>query len=218
MMGRLNNIQWIKILITVWYLVGVAGFTIEPLRTLFQFLTPFGMLAATILLLAFHEPRNFKSGLIFATIAISGFVVELIGVNTGILFGTYEYGPTLGLKIWNTPLTIGLNWLVLVYCVASLLRPIRDNWYFPVAGAMAMVAFDWIMEPVAVATEMWSWSGAQIPLKNYLDWFLVSGALFLIIRIFKVELNNRLAGWLLLMQAVFFLLLNLLTRTPLWVS
>lgn len=217
MMRRLNNIQWIKILITVWYLVGVTGFLIEPLRPLFQFLTPFGMLAATILLHAFHEPRNLKSGLIFATIAISGFVVELIGVNTGILFGTYEYGPTLGLKIWNTPLTIGLNWLVLVYCVASLLRPIRDNWYFPVAGALAMVAFDWIMEPVAVATQMWSWMDDLIPMKNYLDWFLVSGMLFLIIRIFKVELNNRLAGWLLLMQAVFFLLLNLLTRTPLWV-
>lgn len=218
MMRRLNNIQWIKILITVWYLVGVTGFAIEPLRPLFQFLTPFGMLAATVLLLFFHEPRSLKSTFIFIAIAISGFVVELIGVNTGILFGSYEYGPTLGLKIWNTPLTIGLNWLVLVYCVASLLRPICDNWYFPVAGAMAMVAFDWIMEPVAVATQMWSWSGAQIPLKNYLDWFLVSGALFLIIRIFKVELNNRLAGWLLLMQAVFFLLLNLLTRTPLWVS
>jgi putative membrane protein len=218
MMRRLNNIQWIKILITVWYLVGVTGFAIEPLRPLFQFLTPFGMLAATILLLAFHEPRSLKSWLIFAAIALSGFIVELIGVNTGILFGTYEYGPTLGLKIWNTPLTIGLNWLVLVYCVASLLRPIRDNWYFPVAGALAMVAFDWIMEPVAVATEMWSWSGAQIPVKNYIDWFLVSAVLFLSIRIFKVELNNRLAGWLLLMQAVFFLLLNLLTRTPLWVS
>ena len=218
MMRRLNNIQWIKILITVWYLVGVAGFANEPLRPLFQFLTPFGMLAATILLLAFHEPRNLKNWLVFSVIALSGFVVELIGVNTGILFGTYEYGPTLGLKIWNTPLTIGLNWLVLVYCVASLLRPIRDNWYFPVAGAMAMVAFDWIMEPVAVATEMWSWMDDLIPMKNYLDWFLVSGMLFLIIRIFKVELNNRLAGWLLLMQAVFFLLLNLLTRTPLWVS
>lgn len=218
MMRRLNNIQGIKILITVWYLVGVAGFKIEPLRPLFQFLTPFGMLAATVLLLVFHEPRNLKSALVFAAVAIFGFVVELIGVNTGILFGSYEYGPTLGLKIWNTPLTIGLNWLVLVYCVASLLRPIRDNWYFPLAGALAMVAFDWIMEPVAVATDMWSWQGGQIPMKNYLDWFLVSGVLFLAIRIFKVELNNRLAGWLLLMQAVFFLLLNLLTRTPLWVS
>jgi putative membrane protein len=217
MIRKLTNIQWIKILITVWYLVGVTGFLIEPLRPLFQFLTPFGMLAATILLLAFHEPRNLKSWLVFAAIAISGFAVELVGVNTGILFGTYEYGPTLGLKIWNTPLTIGLNWLVLVYCVASLLRPIRDNWYFPVAGALAMVAFDWIMEPVAVATQMWSWMDDLIPMKNYLDWFLVSGMLFLIIRIFKVELNNRLAGWLLLMQAVFFLLLNLLTRTPLWV-
>ena len=218
MMGRLNNIQWIKTLITVWYLVGVAGFTIEPLRPLFGFLTPFGMLAATLLLLAFHEPRNLKSAIAFAAIALAGFIAELVGVNTGILFGSYEYGPTLGLKIWNTPLTIGLNWLVLIYCVASVLRRIRDNWYFPLAGGLLMVLFDWIMEPVAVATQMWSWEGGQIPTKNYIDWFLVSAILFLLIRIFRVELNNRLAAWLLLMQAVFFLLLNLLTRTPLWVS
>lgn len=216
-MRRLYNIQWIRIVIAVWYLVGVTGFAIEPLRPLFQFLTPFGMLAASALLLIFHETRNLKSALVFAAVAIFGFVVEVIGVNTGMLFGSYEYGPTLGLKIWNAPLTIGLNWLVLVYCVASLLRPIRDNWYFPLAGALAMVAFDWIMEPVAVATQMWSWMDDQIPMKNYLDWFLVSGVLFLVIRIFKVELNNRLAGWLLLMQVIFFLLLNLLIRTPLWV-
>ena len=218
MMKKQTNIQLLRILITVWYLVGVAGFTIEPLRPLFQFLTPFGMLAATMLLLIFHEPRSLKSALVFAAVAIFGFFVELIGVNTGILFGSYEYGPTLGLKIWNTPLTIGLNWLVLIYCVASLLFPIRDNWYFPLVGAFLMVVFDWIMEPVAVATRMWNWNSGEIPLKNYLDWFLVSGVLFLAIRIFKVEMNNRLAVWLLLMQAIFFLLLNLVIRTPLWVS
>ena len=218
MMKKQTNIQLLRILITVWYLVGVAGFTIEPLRPLFQFLTPFGMLAATMLLLIFHEPRSLKSALVFAAVAIFGFFVELIGVNTGILFGSYEYGPTLGLKIWNTPLTIGLNWLVLIYCVASLLLPIRDNWYFPLVGAFLMVVFDWIMEPVAVATRMWNWNSGEIPLKNYLDWFLVSGVLFLAIRIFKVEMNNRLAVWLLLMQAIFFLLLNLVIRTPLWVS
>lgn len=218
MMRRPNNIQLIQILVSVWYLVGIAGFTIQPLRPLFQFLTPFGMLAAAVLLLAFHEPQNLKSGVAFAAVALAGFMVEVTGVNTGILFGSYEYGPTLGPKIWNTPLTIGLNWLVLVYCVASVLRPVRHKWYFAPVGGLAMVAFDWIMEPVAIATRMWSWQGGQIPSKNFLDWFLVSAALFLLIRIFNVEMNNRLAAWLLLMQTAFFLLLNLLTRTPVWVS
>jgi putative membrane protein len=75
-----------------------------------------------------------------------------------------------------------------------------------------MVAFDFLMEPVATTTGMWSWEGGHIPLKNYLDWFLISALLFLMIRILKVEFNNRLAGLLFIMQGVFFLALNILSR------
>ena len=75
-----------------------------------------------------------------------------------------------------------------------------------------MVVFDWLMEPVASATDMWYWAFGTIPAKNYIDWFLVSGFLFLMIRVLKVEINNRIAGVLFLMQVVFFLVLNLLFR------
>lgn len=210
------SIHIAKILVVLWYLVGISGFMIQPLRPLFQILTPWGMVVAAFLLMYFHEPKNTRSWLSFAGIALVGFFSELIGVNTQLLFGNYTYGDVLGFKLWNTPLTIGLNWLVLIYCISSLLKPIRDRWYFPLVGATAMVAFDWMMEPVAIATGMWSWPDGSIPLKNYIDWFLISGFLFLMIRILKIETNNRIAGILLLMQVVFFLALNILIRTPLW--
>lgn len=215
-MKRLLTVKVARIIIVLWYLVGIAGFAIHPLRPLFQLLTPFGMFAAAALLVYFHEPRNLKSWIIFSGIVLAGFVVELIGVNTHRLFGNYEYGTALGFKLWNTPPIIGFNWLVLIYCIASLSRNIRDNWYFPVIGATAMLVFDWIMEPVATATGMWIWADGTIPFKNYTDWFLISGFLFLIIRILKLELNNRIAAILLGMQVVFFLVLNLLIHTPLW--
>ena len=215
-MTGLQKEKVVKILVIVWYLVGVAGFVIQPLRPLFQGLTPFGMVMAAALLLYFHEPKNLKSWIVFSGIAIIGFSAELIGVNTHRLFGTYTYGSALGFKIWNTPLTIGLNWLVLIYCMAALTGKIRNNWYFPLIGATAMVAFDWLMEPVAIATGMWNWNGQDIPLKNYTDWFLISGFLFLMIRILKIEINNRIAGVLLTGQFIFFLALNLLIGTPLW--
>ena len=210
------NVRVVKIVIVVWYLVGIVGFLIHPLRPLFQQLTPFGMVMASVLLLYFQEPENLKNWIVFACIALAGFVAELIGVNTHGLFGVYIYGDTLGIKLWNTPLIIGLNWLVLVYCIAALSKKIRDNWYFPVIGAATMVAFDWIMEPVAIATGMWNWGGQGIPLNNYTDWFLISGLLFLMIRILKIEINNRIAGILITMQLVFFLSLNLLIRSTLW--
>ncbi|HAH25177.1 MAG TPA: carotenoid biosynthesis protein, partial [Prolixibacteraceae bacterium] len=173
----------LTILMVLWYLGGIVGFLIPATKPLFQLLTPVGMVLATALLLFYHEPKNLKSGLFFAGVIVACFVVELIGVNTQLLFGNYQYGLALGFKLWNTPLVIGLNWLILIYCIALFTKTIRDRWYFPLVGASAMVAFDWVMEPVANATGMWNWEGGTIPLKNYMDWFLVSGFLFLMIRI-----------------------------------
>ncbi len=212
-MKRLTKVQTAKIAIVLWYLVGIAGFMIRPLQPLFQKLTPFGMVMAATLLMFFHETKDRKSALIFSGIILFGFVIELIGVNTQAIFGFYMYGDSLGPKLWNTPIVIGLNWLVLIYCISSLAKPIRNTWYFPLIGAATMVAFDWLMEPVAIATNMWYWASGLIPDKNYIDWFLVSGVLFLMIRILKVEINNRIAGILFAMQVVFFLALNILIHT-----
>jgi uncharacterized membrane protein len=206
----------IKGVLVIWYLVGIAGFLIVPIRPLFQKLTPLGMLMAAIILMVYHEPVNIKSYLIFSGIAVLGFLAELTGVNTRLLFGSYEYGIVLGTKLFNTPLIIGLNWLVLVYCITVLYERIRNRWFFPFIGAATMVIFDFFMEPVAVATGMWSWEGQEIPLKNYIDWFLVSGLMFLIIKIFSIEIKNPLAKVLLVMQFMFFLVLNVLIRTSLW--
>lgn len=207
-----KNIQIAQTAIVLWYLVGIAGFMIRPLQPYFQTLTPWGMVAASVLLVLFHEPKNLKSTLIILGIALFGFVVEVIGVNTQAIFGYYIYGKTLGLKFMNTPLVIGLNWLILIYGITVIAKPIRNTWYFPLVGATAMVIFDWLMEPVAIATDMWYWAFNFIPLKNYIDWFLVSGFLFLMIRILKAEFNNRIAGLLVIMQVLFFLALNILSQ------
>ena len=204
------NAKAAKIIIVLWYLVGIVGFMIRSLQPFFQKLTPFGIVMAAVLLMYFHQPRNAKSWLIFSGIALIGFVVELIGVNTQAIFGFYRYGNSLGPKLWDTPFTIGINWLILVYCISALAKPIRNTWYFPILGATAMVVFDWLMEPVAIATDMWYWSFGTIPHKNYIDWFLISGFIFLMIRIMKVEMNNRVSGTIFLMQLVFFLALNIL--------
>jgi putative membrane protein len=206
------SVKVAKIVIVLWYLVGIAGFMVRPLEPVFQKLTPLGIVIAVVLLMYFHEPKNLRNWLIFSGIALSGFVVEIIGVKTQALFGFYKYGNSLGFKILETPVAIGANWLILVYCISVWANPIRDTWYFPLVGATIMVTFDWLMEPVAVATDMWGWAFNSIPLKNYIDWFLISGVLFLIVRILKVETRNPVASLLFLMQLIFFLSLNLLFR------
>nr|MBD3621967.1 carotenoid biosynthesis protein [Sunxiuqinia sp.] len=118
----------------------------------------------------------------------------------------------LGVQLLNTPLLIGINWLILAYGVFVLFRKINLRWYFPLVGALLMVAFDFVMEPVATALNMWSWETEQIPLKNYVDWYLVSVLIFALMRATRLQLNNRLAVWILLVQFVFFLGLNIILK------
>jgi len=204
------RIRLAKILIAILYVVGVLGFSVEATYSLFVFLTPVNLLLTTILLLVFQQAWSVKTAVVLAVVAVIGFTTELIGVNTGLLFGEYEYGPALGFQLMNTPLLIGVNWLILAYGVFVLFSKINHSWYFPLVGALLMVLFDFVMEPVATALEMWSWKTEQIPLKNYVDWYLVSVLIFALMRAARLQLNNRLAVFILGVQFCFFLGLNII--------
>ena len=43
-----------------------------------------------------------------------GFGVEVIGVETGLLFGDYEYGSGLGPKVLKVPMLMGVLWWILL--------------------------------------------------------------------------------------------------------
>lgn len=204
------DIRIVKTAIALWYLIGIAGFMIPRTRQIFEQLTPVGMLMATAVLWCFHEPKNRKNIFIFSGIVLFGFAVELVGVNTGTIFGHYAYGKTLGPKLFSTPLVIGFNWFSLIYCISALASPLRKTFYFPVLGATVMVIFDWLMEPVAIALNMWHWALDIIPYKNYIAWFMISAFIFQMIKSLNVEIKNQVAGFLLAMQFVFFLVLNIL--------
>ena len=67
-----------------------------------------------------------SSSLSFISIAfLWGLLAEIIGVQTGILFGSYAYGETLGLKIFGAPLVIGLNWVTTVIICASIVHKLK---------------------------------------------------------------------------------------------
>lgn len=208
----------LKLVLVILYLVGIAGFSMEWSYNLFVWLTPFNLLLTLAMLLWAHEGWDTKMTLILTSIALIGFVAELIGVHTQWLFGHYWYGPVLGPKLLQTPLLIGINWLVLAYGVYVLLSPLNLGRLMPFAGALLMVAFDYVMEPVAVSLNMWQWAGDLIPLKNYLDWYLVSCLIFAMMYFLKVKLRNKLAVWILLIQFLFFLVLNFILKPTAWES
>jgi len=199
-----------KIIVVVFHLVGLIGMTVPALKPLFQLLTPFHLLICTFILLSFHRDWG-KAFQIFVVIAFTvGFSSEVLGVKTGFPFGDYAYSEVLGFQLFEVPLLIGVNWFLLVYLTGALLQG-RVSWYLAaVFGAIMMVGLDILIEPVAVKLNFWQWEGAEIPLSNYVAWFVVA----LIIQIFyhrqKFQKENPLAGVLLMSLVVFFLALNLL--------
>lgn len=87
----------------------------------------------------------------FAIIAASGYLIELIGIITGLIFGEYAYGSGLGLKLFDVPLIIGLNWAILVFATAALTQQfLWPTWLKATLAATLMVAYDFFLEPVAI--------------------------------------------------------------------
>jgi hypothetical protein len=163
-----------------------------------------------ILLLNFenYSPRLFFFLLLTAVI---GFFIEVIGVKTQMIFGTYHYGEALGTKQWEVPLMIGINWSLLIFSIGSAVEKLNSNiWTRCLLGAILMILIDILIEPVAIKLGYWSWDSNIIPLQNYLAWGTISFALFYLCFHYLKNISNKTGIYIYIVQLVFFSLLNLI--------
>jgi putative membrane protein len=198
-------------IVTVLHIVGIAGMSIPAVRPIFQILTPFNLLLSLGVLMLFHTDWN-KSFLFFMLFAFTiGFGSEVLGVHTGFPFGNYSYGPVLGPKLFEVPLMIGVNWLILVYLSGNLLHErIKNDWLAAIGSACLMVGIDFLIEPVAVALDFWSWESGIIPLSNYFGWFGTAFIIQVIYRKMKFQKANSISLFLLMNIIIFFASLNII--------
>ncbi|MBO3699984.1 carotenoid biosynthesis protein [Roseivirga sp. E12] len=196
-------------LMLAMHTAGVIGLALPETRELFQLLTPFNLLATAAIVLHFEKAKNARYGLFITITFLVGFFVEVLGVSTGMIFGEYNYGGTLGIKFLDVPLAIGLNWVILIYCTGLQSKKLFESLPLRIVmGALMMTILDLLIEPVAISYDFWSWETVSIPLQNYGAWFLISAALHLLFNRLLPDSNNSLAIRLLYIQAGFFLILN----------
>lgn len=194
--------------IVIFYIVGLLGFIIPFTKPLFITITPFALLLNVYLLAIYHEGYSLKQVLAFLFIFLSGFCIEVVGVRTGLIFGSYLYGEALGIKLLETPLLIGVNWLFLTYTAMSIMERLNINkWIALFAAPALMLGYDVIMEQVAPKMDMWSWHNAEVPLQNYLAWFAIAVCFVAILNALKIKTSNPLSGVLFMCQVVFFTVL-----------
>lgn len=195
--------------ILIFYVVGVIGFLLPWTKNLFVTITPLALLLGTYLLAIYHTPYTKNALFSFAFIFLAGFFLEVVGVNTGKIFGSYAYGSGLGFKLWNTPLLIGVNWLFLTYTSISVVTLfLKKEVLIVLSASSLMLVYDLFLEQVAPKMDMWSFKDLNVPLDNYLAWFIFASLFVTLLRVVKVNTKNPVAPILFLVQLVFFIFLS----------
>lgn len=205
----LNNRKAVKAFFIVFYLVGVVGTWWSYTSPLFFNLIPLALLLSFTALLVFHEAKVTRNTIVgFIAIYLLSFFIEVIGVNTGLIFGSYVYGNSLGIKLFGTPLLIGINWLFLVYTASSVLEGFKMPVLAKIGLAAAlMLIYDIVLEQIAPMLDMWHWENGLIPLQNYVAWFVLALLFQSLLKILNVRVQNKFAFFIIICQFLFFLFL-----------
>lgn len=195
-------------ILIVFHLVGIGGILLGDPEEFLK-LTPLNLLLTLLLVLFNH--LDWKKAWIFIVTYVVGFFIEVVGVNTGFPFGIYAYGSVLGPKWLDTPWLIGVNWLILLYGSNAIAKRIAMTaWARALIAAGLMVLLDYLIEPVAIQYDFWTWKGGSPPFVNYVGWFATAAGLSVLWQYADIRLNTRMAYAVYAVELAFFGIVNLI--------
>jgi putative membrane protein len=185
------------------YVSGSIGFVVNP--PFFSPFTPYTLLLTCFVFLI-HSPLADKKFVIaFFSIAFLGFIIEVIGVKTGLIFGKYSYGNGLGIKLLDVPLIISINWAMLICAGIRIVSSIFANKIkVLVVAALLVTGIDLLIEQVAPKLNFWQFEGGLPGIHNYLGWI---GVAFFISYFFYptiIKGNRTVSLLILILQIIFF--------------
>ena len=170
-----NELRYFSIFI-VW-LVNISGFfgILSDEKDFFLSSSPY-VLTMTLFLLLVNNTIDKKFLLRLFFIFLLGLSVEIIGVNFSFFFGEYKYGENLGVKIFDVPIVIGFNWVLLIILTGNF-----ANRIFPKSiigkvlfGSTMMILLDLLIEISAPKLDYWEFTINPVPFSNYFWWFVFS--------------------------------------------
>ena len=161
-------------IIWLFHLSGLVGLLYID-KNLFASLTPLNLFISSTLLFVNQKSLKKKEVIIIFLIFSIGMIAEILGVNYGLIFGKYDYGDNLGLKLLGVPLLIGLNWVILTFICGSISNHFIKNKYLSiVVGIVLMLIIDITLEPIAPILDYWEFSESIAPIQNYIGWAFTS--------------------------------------------
>ncbi len=195
----------------VFHTIGIIGIAVPGLRDDFLVLTPLNLLLTAVLLTWGLGDFNVKLLLAICSASVMGYLIEVAGVGTGILFGEYQYGKHLGWKLFDVPVIIGLNWFILSFSSLGLVgRFISNSLIKNIFASLLMVMLDILIEPVAIQLDFWNWRDIDVPIQNYIMWFLAAFMINGVVSIILKEIDFKTSVFVFGVQAYFFTILNII--------
>lgn len=197
-------------LVWLFHVSAVAGIIITGETTWFIPKTPLNLFACFLLLVWVYPISRPKEILTFLSFFLAGMTAEIIGVQTGILFGDYSYGDNLGWKILGVPVTIGINWALLTFITGTMAgRWLPGLWSRVITGVGLMLLLDLLLEGVAPGFDFWEFQGGVAPLYNYICWGILALVMQFSFHYLKIKGNFAYSWNLYLVQFLFFLVFYL---------
>lgn len=197
----------------LWLLYGVAlvGHLSDTLFPIALKLTSFIFLLAGLIILYFaFKEGDIKILIWFLISYITLFTAEIIGVQTGFIFGDYLYTDLLGPAYFGVPLLISFNWLFIllgtVYIASLAEEKIILNSLL--AGTIAVV-YDMMLQEAVKKLLYWEWYEGIVPIFNYYSWFFLGAFLALIYRKLGITLKDPIHLHFYLINLTFYGLLAL---------
>lgn len=192
----------------IFYLVGLGLYIIPATRQLFIIITPYTLVLIAVAIFYHHAEWNLNTLIVLFSIFVASIGVEIFGVASGKLFGVYSYGTSLGYKIADVPVIIGLNWIILVYGSAAVISALTTSSILKIAGSSAlMVVYDFVLEKAAPLMNMWKFEKGHPPFQNYIVWFVMAVFFHFAVNVFKLNTNNKPAAAVFIIQFFFFLII-----------
>ena len=185
------------------YVSGSIGFVINP--PFFSPFTPYTLLLTCFVFLIHIPAADKKFLLAFFSIAFLGFIIEVIGVKTGLIFGKYSYGDGLGIKLLEVPLIISINWAMLICAGIRIVSSIFANKITVlVVAALLVTLIDLLIEQVAPKLDFWQFESGLPGLHNYLGWIGVAFFISYFFYPILIKSNRTVSLIILVLQIIFF--------------
>ena len=125
--------------------------------------------------------------------------VEMIGILTGIPYGTFQYSDTLGFHFLDVPLSVPVAYLPILlgsFTLSNRFLRLPTRLQHTLLSAIINTIIDFLIDPAAVKAHFWYWPAGgfyyEIPLINFVGW-LCTGFIYsqILYAFLQSEVNTK---------------------------